>query len=60
MKYLGRLSLLISVISSANLAFAQTMDFRAVRAEVDFSDHLCIWDGFGFCFWGRCSTFDKF
>jgi len=31
----------------ASVAFGQTMDFQAVRAEVDFTRKLRNWDGFG-------------
>ncbi len=37
---------LLSAFTSSRLP-AQTLDFTAVRAEVDFSKQVRLWDGFG-------------
>lgn len=37
---------------------AQDLDFTAIRAEVDFADHLRPWDGFGFNYVETAHTYD--
>ena len=39
-------------------AFGQALAFTAVEAEVDFSKHLRVWDGFGFNYVETAQTYD--
>jgi hypothetical protein len=49
MKNRFRLSavVVLCILSCVSVLAAQTADFTAVRAEVDFSRHVRPWDGFG-------------
>lgn len=57
MKNTGFVFFLLCFVISIN-ANAQSLDFTAVRAKVDFSQHLRDWDGFGFNYVECAHTYD--
>ena len=52
------LNLTICLILGTGQVFAQALGFTAVRGNVDFSDKLRDWDGFGFNYVELAHTYD--